>query len=229
MSRKKLLWVIVVLPLALLVWWWADSALSCNEQDEHTLRGVCRMRIKAQAEANDRKAQWFYGEYLIQQDRRAEGYEWLRKSVASATKGTELGALPGLCGHAPGFDAKSIESKLQAVARQSPDVHLLLIQLYMIPDCGAFDLSKVVQEIPLLTQCAALTLGNFLKAADRTKLSVSRETAQAINANLAHCRKDLESPQGGPVLVASEVVRPNTEDIKAVERRITPLVSLATQ
>lgn len=229
MSRAKRFWVIAGLPLALLAWWWIDSAVTCSEQDEYTLSGVCLMRIKAQAEANDRGAQWFYGHYLMEQNRREEGYEWVRKSVASATKGTELMALPGMCGEAPGFDAQSIESKLQSVAKQSPDVHLLLIQLYTLSRCAAFDLQKASQEIPLLTQCAALTLRDFLKEAGRAKLPVSRETAQAIDANLALCKRDLGTPQSGPVLVASEIIRPNEDEIAEVERRIAPLLAPMAQ
>lgn len=216
--------MIVGLPLALVAWWWIDSAVTCSEQDEYTLRGVCLMRIKAQAEANDRGAQWFYGHYLMEQNRWAEGYEWVRKSVANATKGIELMELSGMCGKAPGFDARSIEAKLQSLTKKSPDVHLLLIQLYISEDCAAFDLQKAAQEIPLLTQCAALTLRWFLKGIDHAKLPVSRETAQAIHANLALCRKDLGTPQGGPVLVASEIIRPNEDDIAEVERRIAPLL-----
>ena len=221
--------MIVGLPLALVAWWWIDSAVTCSEQDEYTLRGVCLMRIKSQAEANDRGAQWFYGHYLMEQNRWAEGYEWVRKSVASRTKGIELMELHGMCGKAPGFDGQSIEAKLQSVARQSPDAHLLLIRLYMAEDCAAFDLQKAAQEVPLLTQCAALTLRSFLKEADRAKLPVSRETAQAINANLALCRKDLGTPQGGPVLVASEIIRPNEDEIAEVERRIAPLLAPMAQ
>ena len=223
--RTKGFWMIVGLPLALVAWWWIDSAVTCGEQDEYTLRGVCLMRIKAQAEANDRGAQWFYGHYLLEQNRREEGYEWVRKSAASATKATQVGELPGMCDRAPGFDAQWVEAKLQSLVKQSPDVHLLLIQLYISEDCAAFDLQKAAQEIPLLTQCAALTLRWFLKGVDRAKLPVSRETAQAINANLALCKEDLGTPQGGPVLVASEIIRPNEEEIAEVERRIAPLLA----
>jgi hypothetical protein len=208
-------------------WWWIDSAVTCSEQDEYSLRGVCLMQIEAQAEANDRGAQWLYGHYLLEQNRREEGCEWVRKSVASATKGTELMALPGMCDRAPGFEAGSIEAKLQSLVKQSPDVHLLLIQLYKLSRCTTFDLHKAAQEIPLLTQCAGLTLRDFLEEADRAKLPVSRETAQAINANLALCKKDLGTPQGGPVLVASEIIRPNAEEIAEVERRIAPLLAPA--
>jgi hypothetical protein len=221
--------MIVGLPLALVAWWWIDSAVTCSEQDEYSLRGVCLMRIKARAEANDRWAQWFYGAYLMERGRQPEGYEWVRKSVASRTKGIELMELPGMCGKAPGFDTQSIESKLQSVARQSPDAHLLLIQLYMLSRCAPFDLQKVSQEIPLLPQCAALTLRDFLDKADSAKLPVSRDTAQAISANLALCKKDLGTPQGGPVLVASEIIRPNEEDIAEVERRIAPLLAPRAQ
>ena len=229
MIRTKGFWMIVGLPLALVAWWWIDSAVTCSEQDEYTLRGVCLMRIKSQAEANDRGAQWFYGHYLMEQNRWAEGYEWVRKSVANATRGTELMELSGMCGKAPGFDAQSIESKLQSLTKQSPDVHLLLIRLYMNEDCAAFDLQKAAREIPLLTQCAALTLRSFLKEVDRAKLPVSRETAQAIDANLALCKKDLGTPQSGPVLVASEIIRPNEDEIAEVERRIAPLLAPMAQ
>lgn len=225
----KRFWMIVGLPLALVAWWWIDSAVTCSEQDVYSLRGVCLMRIKSQAEANDRGAQWFYGHYLMEQNRWAEGYEWVRKSVANATKGAELMELHSMCGKAPGFDAQSIEAKLQSLVKHSPDVHLLLIQLYISEYCAAFDLQKASQEIPRLTQCAALTLRDFLKEADRAKLPVSRETAQAINANLALCKKDLGTPQGGPVLVASEGLRPNEEDIAEVERRIAPLLAPRAQ
>ena len=212
--------------LASVTWWWADSAATCNEQDAHTLRGACLMRVRARAEANEGGAQWFYGQYLIDHGKRAEGYEWLRKSVENATKGTELGGVSGLCGQAPGFDAKFIESRFLKVAKQSPDAHLLLVQLYTNTNCAAFDLSKAARQVPQLTQCAALTLDDFLSAAERAKVPVSRETAQAINANLAYCRQDLgKPPERGPLHAYSEVVRPDTKDITALERRIAPFLA----
>lgn len=230
MSRKLFLVLIGVLLASAAAWWWVDSALTCNEQDAYTLRGVCLIRVRAKAEANDVGAQWFYGQYLIGRDKRAEGYGWLRRSVANATKGVELSAVPGLCGQAPGFDAEFIESRIMEVAKRSPDAHLPLVQLYMNTNCEAFDLGKAARQIPMLTQCAALTLDDFLSAAERAKVPIRRETAQAINANLAYCRLDLhKSYQRGSLSAYSEIVRPQMNEITALERRVAPLLGTPAQ
>ncbi|AVS83651.1 hypothetical protein C8239_01840 [Paracidovorax avenae] len=39
------------------VWWWIDSARTCDTQDEYNLRGICLMRIQERAKQGDNAAQ----------------------------------------------------------------------------------------------------------------------------------------------------------------------------
>ncbi len=192
--RIKFLSVFLLLAAAYTAWWWVDSA-RCEKQDEYSLHGICLMQLRDRAESGEVMAQWGYGDYLQGEGREQEGLGWLLRAMHGARTGLELrDHMIGYCDRTPGFEARTVESIMQRVAADSPDAHLRLLQLYTHQRCGAFDLDKAAAQIPLLTQCAHLSLAHYLRAARDTGHRVSPATRQAIRSNLALCAQDVAHP-----------------------------------
>ncbi|MGD6622079.1 hypothetical protein VWX78_22660, partial [Xanthomonas citri pv. citri] len=98
------------------------------------------------------------------EDRKQEGNGWQLRAMHGARKGVELhDNMIGYCDRIPGFEARTVEAIVQRVAADSPDAHLRLLQLYTYQRCSAFDLDKAAAQIPLLTQCAHLSLEQYLR------------------------------------------------------------------
>ncbi|ADX44295.1 hypothetical protein Acav_0372 [Paracidovorax avenae ATCC 19860] len=176
------------------VWWWADSA-RCGQQDEYSYHGICLMQIKERAERGDNAAQWAYGSYLETESQESEARIWQLRAMHGAREGLDLrGEMLGYCDRIPGFDARTVEGIMLRIAQSSPDAHLRLLQLYIYPGCGAFNLEKASAQIPLLTQCAHLTLVDYLNRAESAHHRVLQPTREAIRSNMAICERELASP-----------------------------------
>ena len=219
MARKAII-VLLLLVLIPVGWWWIDSAVTCDIQDQYTLRGVCLMRTKSLAESGDTAAQWMYG-LRLEEDEPEVAREWFRKAARQARTGVEVSHMHGLCGVV--FDKDHVESRLLEVARTSPDTHLLLLALYLDPHCGKLDLGKASAEIPRLTQCASLNLKKFLDAAERMRHAVPEDTAVAIKTNIERCRQDICQPPPDRSRSASELLLPDASELAALEVRLGSL------
>ncbi len=176
-------------------WWWIDSARTCDTQDEYNLRGICLMRIQERAEQGDNAAQWSYGAYLETERRESEARQWQLRAMHGAQVGLDLrNEMKVFCDRIPGFEARTVEAIMRRVVTSSPDAHLRLLQLYIHPRCGAFDLDKASAQIPLLTQCAHFALGDYLERAKDKHYRVSPATRAAIRSNMKICEQELENP-----------------------------------
>ena len=204
-SRKFLLpLAALLLVFAWAAWWWLDSAISCKDQDEDTVHGLCLIQLENQSKKGNIRAQWFYGSYLSVQNRDDEAYEWHRKAMAQAKIGIDLNQIiePYCYRRVPGFEPDKIEATMQRVAKNSPDANLRLLQLYVNETCGAFNLEKASSQIPLLTQCASATLGEYFRMAKKTNYVIRNEAQIDIKANLAICTKELTNGRAdGPYVV----------------------------
>lgn len=67
-------------------------------------------------------------------------------------------------------------------------------RLHTYPRCGAFDLDKAAAQIPLLTQCAHLSLAHYLRAVRDAGHRVAPATRQAIRSNMALCAQEVAHP-----------------------------------
>ena len=122
----------------------------------------------------------------------------------------------------PGFEPEVVESVMQRIAATHPDAHLRLFQLYVYPQCGAFNLDKASAQIPLLNQCAHLTLERYFRWAKERNYAISPATRQAIRVNLALCAKDVgrkEIVQG----VAQEFMFVRQQDIDELSQSLNAL------
>jgi len=201
-------------------WWWIDSAHTCETQDEYNLRGICLMRIQERAEQGDSAAQWVYGNYLMSQSRQQEAVTWHLKAMHGVRYGLGLnGNMEAYCDRIPGFEASNIEKAMLRVAPESPDAHLRLLQLYVYPGCGAFDLDKASAQFPLLTQCAHLTIAHYLNFAGEKNHHVSSTTRTAIRKNMTLCEKELAG-KIPPMTTVQEILRVRREDIDAMARSL---------
>lgn len=225
MVRKAVL-VVLLLVLVPLAAWWIDSAVTCDAQDQYTLRGVCLMRTKALAESGDTLAQWVYG-LRLQEDEPEVARVWFKKAAGQARTGVEVSRMHGLCGVV--FDKDYVESRLLDVARTSPDTHLLLLSLYLDQHCGKFDLGKAAGEIPSLTQCASLNLKIFLDTTERMRQSVSEEIARAIKTNIERCYQEVRQPPVDWRQRASELLLPDASELAALEARVDRLLGPDSQ
>jgi len=218
----KLLLALFLLAGAWTAWWWADSA-HCDRQDEFTLRGICLIQIRNSAEQGQVPAQWIYGNYLEGEDRKQEGNGWQLRAMHGARKGVELhDNMIGYCDRIPGFEARTVEAIVQRVAADSPDAHLRLLQLYTYQRCSAFDLDKAAAQIPLLTQCAHLSLEQYLRVAQEAGRPVDPATRQAIRANLALCAREVADPP--PIAnTVQEFMPVRQSDLDALSRQLEAL------
>ncbi|WP_029413562.1 hypothetical protein [Paracidovorax oryzae] len=204
-------------------WWWIDSARTCDTQDEYNLRGICLMRIQERAEQGDNAAQWSYGAYLETERREPEARQWQLRAMHGAQVGLDLRSeMKVFCDRIPGFDARTVEAIMLRVVPKSPDAHLRLLQLYIHPGCGAFDLDKASAQIPWLTQCAHLTLDDYLERAESANYRVTADTRAAIRANMALCDKELEG-HPPPDTTVQEFLPVRRQDVEALLRRIAAL------
>ncbi|CAM4051510.1 hypothetical protein [Paracidovorax anthurii] len=204
-------------------WWWIDSARTCETQDDYNLRGICLMRIQERAEQGDNAAQWAYGSYLETERRETEAREWQLRAMHGARAGLALrGEMLAYCDRIPGFEARTVEAIMLRVVPNSPDAHLRLLQLYIYPRCGAFDLDKASAQIPLLTQCAPLTLADYLESAGSAPHRVSPDTRKAILANMALCEKELAG-QRPPDTTVQEVIPVRKDHLQALSHRLAAL------
>ncbi len=92
----------------------------------------------------------------------------------------------------------------------------------MYPQCGAFNLDKASAQIPLLNQCAHLTLERYFQWTKERNYAILPATRQAIRANLALCAKDVGSKeivQG----VAQEFMFVGQEDIDELSQSLNAL------
>lgn len=203
-------------------WWWWDSA-RCDRQDEYSIRGICLMQLRDRAEAGEPIAQWGYGDYLQGEGQEREGRAWLLRAMHGARTGFELSDhMIGYCDRVPGFEARTVEAIMQRVAADSPDAHLRLLQLYTYQRCGAFDLDKAAAQIPLLTQCAHLSLEQYLRVALETGHPVDRATRQAMRANLALCAREVADPP--PIAnTVQEFMPVRRSDLDALSRQLEAL------
>ncbi|WP_244883973.1 hypothetical protein [Paracidovorax oryzae] len=181
------------------------------------------MQLRDRAESGEVMAQWGYGDYLQGEGREQEGLGWLLRAMHGARTGLELrDHMIGYCDRTPGFEARTVESIMQRVAAGSPDAHLRLLQLYTYQRCGAFDLDKAAAQIPLLTQCAHLSLAHYLRAARDTGHRVAPATRQAIRSNLALCAQDVAHPP--PIAdMLSEFMPVRQVDLDALSRELDAL------
>ncbi|MDA8456759.1 hypothetical protein M4R22_18520 [Acidovorax sp. GBBC 3334] len=115
-----------------------------------------------------------------------------------------------------------MEAIMLRVAPNSPDAHLRLLQLYIYPRCTAFDLDKASAQIPLLTQCAHLTLGDYLERAESANYPVSAATRKAISDNMDLCKKELAG-QVPPDTTVQEFLPVRKEDVETLSRRLAAL------
>lgn len=174
-------------------WWWTESAITCDAQDENSVRGICLMKLRSRAEEGNSAAQWAYGDYLAREGQYEKTYEWHRKAASQAKIGLDLRrSMDSYCASVvPGFEPAQVEAIMQRVAKTSPDAHLRLFQLYVTEGCGAFDLDKASGQIPLLSQCAYLTLEEYLKQARMKNYTVQKQTREAMHANLVRCSAEI--------------------------------------
>lgn len=151
---------------------------------------------KRAGRAGDNAAQWAYGSYLETENQESEARIWQLRAMHGARDGLDLrGEMLGYCDRIPGFDARTVEGIMLRIAQSSPDAHLRLLQLYIYPGCGAFNLEKASAQIPLLTQCAHLTLVDYLNRAESAHHRVLQPTREAIRSNMAICERELASPR----------------------------------
>jgi len=204
-------------------WWWIDSARTCETQDQYTLRGICLMRIQERAEQGDNAAQWAYGSYLETEGKQQESRAWHLQAMNGAQAGLALrGNMKAYCDRIPGFEARTVEAIMLRVVPNSPDAHLTLLQLYTYPGCGAFDLDKASAQIPLLTQCAHLSIDHYLRTAKEKRYRVPRATRAAIRSNMVLCEKELAG-QIPPDTTAQEFMPVRREDLDALLRSLAAL------
>ncbi len=201
-------------------WWWIDSARTCDTQDEYNLRGICLMRIQERAEQGDNAAQWGYGAYLETEGRESEARQWQLRAMHGAQVGLALRSeMKVFCDRIPGFEARTVEAIMLRVAPTSPDAHLRLLQLYIHSGCGAFDLDKASAQIPLLTQCAHLTLEDYLERAASANYRIPADTRTAIRANMALCEQELAG-HAPPDTTVQEFMPVRRKDVEALLRRL---------
>lgn len=181
------------------------------------------MRIQERAEQGDNAAQWTYGSYLETERREEEARVWQLRAMHGARVGLGLrGEMLAFCDRIPGFEARTVEDIMLRVTTTSPDAHLRLLQLYIYPRCGAFDLDKASAQIPLLTQCAPLTLRDYLESAERAHRHVSPATHEAISANVILCEKELAG-QKPPDTTVQEIIPVRRDHLDDLARRLAAL------
>lgn len=216
--------VLAFLIGASVAWWWIDSAVTCDEQDEYSYHGFCLIELRQRAERGDNPAQWAYGNYLAGIPPFEQAYEWHLKAMQGARIGLDLRrSMDAYCDKVPGFDARTIESTMQRVVQTSPDAHLRLFQFYLsLPPCSAFNLDQASAQIPQLTQCAHLTLAEYFRAVNRERYTVSAATRAAIQGNVERCEKELvQPPPDGPHVREFMPVQP--QDIADLRRSLAAL------
>lgn len=218
----KLLLLISTLMVTYTIWWWIDSA-HCDQQDEHSYHGICLMRIKERAERGNNAAQWAYASHLETVQKESEARMWQLRAMHGARDGLDLrGEMLGYCDRIPGFDARTVEKTMLRITQSSPDAHLRLLQLYIYPGCGAFNLEKASAQIPLLTQCAHLTLADYLRHAESAHYSVPHPTRQAIRSNLTLCERELAHPPP-PGNTVREFMPVRRDSLDALRRQLASL------
>ncbi len=204
-------------------WWWLDSARTCETQDEYNLRGICLMQIQERAEKGENAAQWAYGAYLETERREPEARVWQIRAMHGAQVGLALrGEMKAYCDRIPGFEARTVEAIMLRVVQNSPDAHLRLLQLYTYPGCSALDLDKASAQIPLLTQCAHLSIDHYLRTASEKHYRIPPATREAIRSNMARCEKELADPPPLRTTVR-EFMPVRREDLDALSRRLAAL------
>jgi len=219
----QLLSIFSLLIAAYTAWWWIDSSRTCETQDEYNLRGICLMRIQERAEQGDNAAQWAYGNYLMSQNKQQEAIAWHLKAMHGARSGLSLrGNMEAYCDRIPGFEASTVEAVMLRVVQNSPDAHLRLLQLYADPGCSALDLDKASAQIPLLTQCAHLSIDHYLGTAAEKHYRVTPSTRLAIRANMDLCEKELADPPPLGTTVR-EFMPVRREDLDALSRSLAAL------
>lgn len=220
----KFFLALVAIAGALIVWWWIASAVTCKDQDEHTLRGVCLMQIRDRAENGDKVAQWLYGNYLLGVNQKEKAYEFHRKAFAQASRGLDLEGLPlafNCAQKIPGFEPAQIEATMVRVADSSPDAHLGLLQFYLDNRC-MFSLDKASTQIPKLTQCANATLEHFLRIAKSHNYVFPQEALNAMYKNMDVCTAELTNrPVPGQYM--TEVTNVRQQDIEELKQSLQVL------
>lgn len=217
---------VVALIAACVAGWWVDSARGCESQDEYSLRGACLLQVQQRARDGEAWAQWMYGYHLRNQTPMPSEtiYYWHRKALAAARTGLELPrTLELYCeNQVPGFEAATIEAAMLRVAQDHPDTHLRLLQLYLYPGCKAFDMNKASAQIPLLNQCAHLSVGDYLQQAQEQHYRISTSTRNALRAHLALCAQEAKSG-GATGSGVQEVVAVKEGDVEPLVRLVEEL------
>ncbi len=223
-SAYALSFLLVVLASAsVFCWWWIDSYQTCPDQDEHSLRGACLIKIKKQAEDGQVGSQWTYADYLYNAEKKEEAEKWHQIAMRSSTKGTDIwGTLIGHCDKTPNFDHKTVEEKIKGIARVSPDANLLLLSLYLTRNCGAFSLEKASAIIPLVNQCAHLTLADYIRIAEDKKYRITGKIISEIETNLKICQHAMQhnTSDGSQV---QEIIPPGEDSLKKLSEMLFKL------
>jgi len=180
---------------ACFLWWWMESYVSCDTQDEYSLRGACLAQVKNGAINGQVGAQWAYGDYLSNNGDKGEAARWYRTALQNSTKALDLMGRVGHCDKDPGLDHHALESKIQSISQRNPDAHLLLLELYLSHNCRSFNLEKASATIPRLTQCAYLALGEYIRLSERMHHPIKNTDISNIKDNLKLCHADLRKGQ----------------------------------
>lgn len=215
------LFVVLALVVVVISCWWLESYLSCEDQDEYSLRGACALKIKNRAQKGEPGPQWAYAGYLFTRGDSKHSETWYQKALQSSNRGIDLwGVMIGHCDKRPGLDHKTIESKLQNVAAHSTDANLLLLSLYLTRDCGAFSLKKATAVIPNLDQCAYLTIGDYLRISGQMQFPIDEKTTAAIYKNIALCHKEIATAPKQADRV-KEIVPPREDSLEKLTDLLT--------
>ena len=213
--------------LAWTAWWWIDSAITCADQDEYTIHGVCLIKLRNRAEEGHQSAQWAYGNYLLQ-DEPAQGYAWIKKAIAQPGTGeADFHWMPLLCyarAQEFGITPDEVKSFMLRVVKENPNSHRDLLYLYMNESCPLYDLAQAAAQIEHLTQCADSTLVAFLNKSAREQFEVSSKILNAMKTHLQLCRKELSTKRIDPPERTAEFVAPYIKDVERLDARVNALL-----
>lgn len=215
--------LVVLSTVSVFCWWWIDSYQTCPDQDEQSLRGACLIKVKKQAEDGLVGSQWTYADYLYNAGKREEAEKWHQIAMRSSTKGKDIwGTLIGRCDKTPNFDHKTVEEKIKEIARVSPDANILLLSLYLTRNCGAFSLEKASAIIPLVNQCAHLTLGDYIRIAEDKKYHITEKIISEIETNLKICQHAIQHDTSDGSQV-QEIIAPDDESLRKLSEMLSKL------
>lgn len=183
------------------------------------------MQVVDQAKDGQVGPQWAYADYLRINNKQAAAEEWYQTAMKNSKTGKDLwGHFIGRCDKTNLFNHKAIEAKLKAVAKTSPDTNLLLLDFYLLLDCGAFDLAKATETLPKLTQCAHLALGEYIRMADRMKYPIKEKAFIDIKNNIELCHNELKNGPADDSLV-KEFIPLRQESLDELERMVAKTIT----